>query len=48
MAEGIMVRRETRLHKFLSISTKGNRVLKDIVTLKSIKELINLAYKEGE
>jgi hypothetical protein len=80
MADGIMVRRETRRHKFLSISTKGNRLLfhlpiklrdsvfdlfkekmkifipvdprdknqidielKDIVTLESIKELINLA-----
>ncbi|MGE7683910.1 hypothetical protein [Peribacillus simplex] len=85
LADGIMVRRETRRHKFLSISTKGNRVLfhlpielrdsvfdqfkekmkiyipvdprdknqidmklKDIVTLESIKELINLAYKERE
>jgi hypothetical protein len=85
LSDGIMIRRASRRFKFLSISTKGNRVLfhvptkirdsvfdrfkdkikisipidprdknqidielKDIVSLDSIKELINLAYDERE
>lgn len=85
LSDGIMLRRASRRFKFLSISTKGNRVLfhvptkmrdfvferfkekikiyipidprdknqidielKDIVSLESIKELINLAYDERE
>lgn len=85
LSDGIMIRRATRRYKFLSITTKGNRVLfhvptkmrdfvfekfkdkvkiyipvdprdknqidielKDIISLESIKELINLAYEERE
>jgi hypothetical protein len=85
LSDGIMVRRATRRYKFLSITTKGNRVLfhvptkmrdtifekfkdkikiyipvdprdknqidielKNIVSMDSVKELINLAYDERE
>jgi hypothetical protein len=85
LTDGIMIRRASRRFKFLSISTKGNRVLfhvptkirdsvlerfkdkikiyipvdprdknqidielEDIVSLDSVKEIINLAYNERE
>ncbi|WP_438315198.1 endonuclease NucS domain-containing protein [Sporosarcina sp. FA9] len=85
LSDGIMIKRSTRINKFLSITTKGNRVLfhvpinmrdsvyeqfkekekiykavdprdinqidiklKDIVSLDTMKELVNLAFSERE